>query len=412
MLWEIEVDGRRRKRINYPKLIIAILILIVAVVGITIATNCVIKIATTPKTEEQKQQEIVIPEDKIVNLVSIGDVMCHTTNFNSAYDSSTKTYNFSSVFKNVEKYISKADIAIGNLETTFAGEDRGYTGYPTFNSPASLGTALKDIGIDILSTANNHSLDKGYTGIVSTLDELDKIGIEHMGTSRSIEEQNKVLVKEINGIKIAFISFTYGTNGIPIPAGKEYSVNLIEENLILNQIQAAKEQNVDLICASMHWGIEYAQKQSEDQTDLANYLFNHGVDIILGNHAHVVEPMEKKTITLEDGTEKDCFVIYAQGNFVSGQTIAHTKSTVILDMIIRKNGQTGKITIDSIDYTPVYCNDQSTKTSNRYELLDIRQEISEYESGNQSNISSNLYNTLKSELKNIESVVGEPIKNE
>lgn len=338
--------------------------------------------------------------------------MCHTTNFNSAYDNNTKTYNFSSVFKNVEKYISKADIAIGNLETTFAGEDRGYTGYPTFNSPASLGTALKDIGIDILSTANNHSLDKGYTGIVSTLDELDKIGIEHMGTSRSIEEQNKVLVKEINGVKIAFLSFTYGTNGIPIPAGKEYSVNLIEENLILNQIQAAKEQNVDLICASMHWGIEYAQKQSEDQTDLANYLFNHGVDIIFGNHAHVVEPMEKKTITLDDGTEKECFVIYAQGNFVSGQTIEHTKSTVILDMKIRKNGQTGKITIDSVDYTPVYCNDQSTKTSNRYELLDIRQEIAEYESGNTSNISSNLYNTLKSELKNIENVVGEPIKNE
>lgn len=335
--------------------------------------------------------------------------MCHTTNFNAAYQKATRTYDFSPVFANIAKYITKADIAIGNLETTFAGEDRGYTGYPTFNSPASLGQALKNIGIDVLSTANNHSLDKGYTGVVSTLDALDEMGIEHMGTARSEEEQDKILIKDVNGIKIAFLSFTYGTNGIPVPAGKEYCVNLIEEELILEQISLAKEQNVDLICASLHWGIEYSQKQSSDQEDLANYLFQKGVDIIIGNHAHVVEPMEKKIITLEDGTEKEVFVVYALGNFISGQTIAHTKSTAILDMQIRKNGETGKISIDSVDYTPVYCYDKGSGTTNRYELIDIRSAIAEYENGNTQNSSAKLYQTLKSELTNIENVLGEPI---
>ncbi len=141
--------------------------------------------------------------------------------------------------------------------------------------------------------------------------------------------------------------------------GKPYAVNFIDQNLILKQIELAKEQNVDIICCCMHWGTEYAQVQNSEQENLANFLFQNGVDIIIGNHAHVIEPMEKRTITLEDGTEKDVFVAYALGNFVSGQTAEHTKSTIILDINIRKSGETGKISIDSVDYIPVYCNDNS-----------------------------------------------------
>lgn len=303
-------------------------------------------------------------------------------------------------------------LRFGNLETTFAGEERGYSGYPTFNTPSTLGNALKNIGIDVLSTANNHSIDKGEKGILSTLDALDEIGIDHMGTYRSEEEQNSILVKEVNGIRIAFLSFTYGTNGIPIPSGKDYLVNLIDEELILKQIELAKEQNVDLICASMHWGIEYMQKQNSEQERLANLLFENGVDIILGNHAHVVEPMEKRTITLADGTKKDVFVVYALGNFVSGQVKEHTKSTAILNMQITKNGQTGKMSIDSVDYVPVYCYDRGAGSTNRYELIDIRSAIQEYESGDHSKINQSLYNTIKKELVNIEGVLGAPIKKE
>lgn len=409
---------KNRKKINYKKFTIAIIIITIALISIIFGIKQILKNTTTPNVREQsKSQEpaeiqVVIPDDTVINLVATGDVMCHTTNFNAAYNKETDTYDFSPVFTEVAKYISKADIAISNLETTFAGKDRGYTGYPTFNSPESLGQTLKNIGIDVVSTANNHSLDKGYSGIESTLNTLDEIGIDHVGTARSNEEQNTVLVKNVNGIKIAFLSYTYGTNGIRIPSGKEYSVNLIDKNLILEQIQAAKAQNVDIICTSMHWGVEYAQSQNTEQEDLSNFLFQNGVDIIIGNHAHVIEPMEKKTIILEDGTEKDVFVVYALGNFISGQTIEHTQSTAILDMQIRKNGQTGKISIDSIDYIPVYCYDSKKKSNDRYKLINIRSAITAYESGNFENISESLYNKLKSELSNIEKILGKPVTKE
>lgn len=158
-------------------------------------------------------------------------------------------------------------------------------------------------------------MDKGSSGVISTLDALDEIGISHTGTYRSKEEQDTILIKEVNGIKIAFLSFTYGTNGIPIPEGKEYLVNLIDENLMLEQINLAKEAKVDIICVSMHWGIEYVQKQNAEQERLSKFLFENGVDIIIGNHPHVVEPMEKRNITLTDGTEKEVFVVYALRKF-------------------------------------------------------------------------------------------------
>ena len=345
-----------------------------------------------------------------IHMSVIGDVMSHSTNFKNAYNSTTKDYDFSNTFKNIKDYIENADIAIGNLETTFAGKSRGYSGYPTFNTPEVLGQNLKDLGIDVLSTANNHCMDKGYSGLKSTLDFLDKFKISHIGTARSNEEQNTVLVKDVNGIKIAFLSFTYGTNGITIPSDKPYCVNLIDKSLIKKQINLAKKQNVDLICVNMHWGIEYKLKQNKEQEELADFLFKNGVDLILGSHPHVLEPMEKRKVTLEDGTTKDGFVIYSLGNFMSGQIYANTKSSVILDIQITKSDN-NKISIDSVNYTPIYLYDsgKNAKSRTRYTLMDINKSILEYENGDNINISKSLYNTLKDELKTITKVIGKQI---
>lgn len=345
-----------------------------------------------------------------IHISVIGDVMAHRPNFQNAYSANDNKYNFSNVFKNITPYIKNADVAIGNLETTFAGKDRGYNGYPTFNTPDALATNLKDLGIDILSTANNHCMDKGYTGLTRTLDILDKAGIQHTGTSRNEDEQNTVLIKDVNGIKIALLAFAYGTNGITVPSDKKYAVNLIDKELMKKQIEAAKKENVDLICVNMHWGIEYQLKQNKEQEQLADFLFQNGVDCIFGSHPHVLEPMEKKTITLEDGTEKEVFVIYSLGNFMSGQIYPHTKSTVILDVQITKNTD-GKISIDSVNYVPLYLYDkgQGAKSRTRYTLMDINQSMKDYENG-KSNISKSLYNTLKTEKKSITSTVGKEIK--
>lgn len=363
--------------------------------------------AKVDATPTQIKQEEPPKEDTTIHISAIGDVMCHSTNFASA-KKSDGTYDFSDVFTDIVPYIKNADLAIGNLETTFAGEARGYSGYPTFNTPAILGKNLIDIGLDVVSTCNNHSLDKGYSGLVSTLEELDKVGLAHMGTSRSLEEQNTILTKEVKGIKFAFLAFTYGTNGIPVPTGKEYCINLIDKDFIKRQIDLAKEQNPDVICVNMHWGIEYKLKQNTEQEDLANFLFQNGVDIIFGSHPHVLEPMEKRTITLEDGTTKDGFLIYSLGNFMSGQKITNTKNSVILDIQLTKHAD-DKISIDQVKYIPIYMLDRGSGKANRYQILDIRKRIDNYENGSDKSIGQNVYTTLKSELTQITSVMGNEI---
>lgn len=340
-----------------------------------------------------------VKEDINIKMTVIGDIMCHNSQYKDAYNGST--YDFSYVFEDIKNYISSADIAVGNLETTFAGKERGYSNYPRFNSPEQLAYNLKDMGIDVLCTANNHSMDTNYSGVVSTLDFLDDAGISHMGTSRTAEEQNQILVKDVNGIKIAFLAFTYGTNGIPVPSANSYCVNLIDKDLILKQLELAKAQEPDLICVNMHWGLEYQNVQNSDQEDWADFLFENGVDVILGSHPHVLQPMEKRTVTLEDGTTKNCFVIYSLGNFISGQTKKNTRTSIILNINFTKDGETGKTTIGDVSYVPIYMYKSSSGSTKRYKLLDITSSIAEYENGSDTSIGQSTYSTLKSELTRV-----------
>ena len=357
--------------------------------------------------DEPKEENNEIKEDTNIKMAVIGDIMCHNSQYKDAYDSKNNTYDFSYVFSDIKEYISSADIAIGNLETTFAGKERGYSNYPRFNTPEQLATNLKDFGIDVVSTANNHCMDTNYTGLVSTLKYLDEAGISHTGTNETEEQQNQILVKDVNGVKIAFLSFTYGTNEITIPVDKSFAVNLIDEDLILRQIKLAKEQNPDLICVSMHWGIEYQLKQNQEQEKLKDLLFNNGVDIILGSHPHVLQPMKNETITLDDGSTKDCFVIYSLGNFMSGQTKENTRSSVILNIDITKSGETGKTKLNKVEYIPIYMYKSPTARVHKYKILDIEKTLSNFESGIDKTIGQTTYTNLKNELNKIRKTVGE-----
>ena len=404
---------RKLKIVNKTRFIIAIIILLVIIfVGIyalltKISGDDVVE--TSAPLAESDIPETPIIEDKHISMSVIGDIMCHNSQYTDAYVASSDTYDFSYVFEDIKQYIEPADIAIGNIETTFAGKERGYSNYPTFNSPEQLATNLKDLGIDVLCTANNHSLDKGYSGLTSTLKFLDDAGISHMGTYDSAESQNEILIKDVNGIKIAFLAYTYGTNGIPVPKNNPYCINLIDKDLILKHLELAKEQEPDLICVNMHWGLEYKTKQNSEQEELADFLFQNGVDIILGSHPHVLQPMEKKTITLEDGSTKDCFVIYSLGNFISGQNQENTRNSVILNIECTKSGETNKTTIDSVSYVPIYMYKSSSGKTKRYKVLDIEKSIENYENGTDKSIGANTYSTLKTELNKIKTTMGENI---
>ncbi len=365
------------------------------------STNVIQDSSVESETVEEKIEPINF------TMTAIGETLCHNTQYWDAYNSSTKQYDFSYVYDDIKDYTSSADITIGSLETTFAGEDRGYSNYPVFNSPDSLATGLKDIGVDVISLAGNHALDYGYSGICRTIDVLDNVGISHLGTYKSAEDQDKILIKDVKGVKIAFINYTYGTNGIPVPSDKPSCLNLIDKDLISKQIKQAKEQNVDMIVACMHWGTEYKTSANDEQKELADFLFKSGVDIILGNHPHVLESMEKKTITLDDGSTKDVFVVYALGNFTADQRAEITRDSAILNLDITKDSD-GKILINKVSYVPIYMYKNSASKVHKFKILDIEKSIANYDSGDTS-IGSSVYSNLKVQLQKIRDILGDEI---
>ena len=346
--------------------------------------------------------------DITFTMTAIGDIMCHNTQYWDAYQKETDTYDFSYVFENAKDYIAAGDISIANIETSFAGKDRGYSNYPTFNSPDELARDVKTTGLDIITTAGNHCLDMGYSGLSRTIDVLKENGFGQLGTYKSQEERDTIFVKDVKGVKIAFIDYTYGTNGIPVPSGKEYCVNLIDKDLIKKDIEAAKKENVDMIVACMHWGDEYKTKANKEQEDLADFLFKNGVNVIIGNHPHVLEQMEKRTVTLEDGTTQDGFVIYACGNFICDQNAENTRNSIILNLTITKHSD-GKITIDKANYVPIYMYKGAPGKLRRMKVLDIEKSITDYENGTDKSIGQSTYNDLKTQLEKIKTIVGPEI---
>lgn len=395
---------------NRMKIILNILI-VLAIIAIIVCASLIVKTFLDKKQEskiadgktleiDSVVNKVELPDDVTITLSVIGDIMCHNTQYNDAYVNGV--YDFNYVFDDIREELSVADYAVGNLETTFAGSERGYSSYPEFNTPESLAWAIKEAGIDLVCTANNHSLDSGYSGIESTIDYLDQAGILHTGTYKSPEAQSETTIADIKGLKVAFLSFTYGTNGIPIPSGREYCINLIDDDFIVNRLNAAKEQNPDIICVFMHWGEEYETSPNNEQIRLANLLFDNGVDVILGSHPHVLQRMEKVEVGTE-GETREGFVIYSLGNFVSGQVKENTRDSIILNLTLTKKG-TGEVIVDSAKYTPIYTY-KSGAAVRQYKVLDIKKALDNYEQGN-AYISSSDYDLLTREYNKILSTVG------
>lgn len=351
----------------------------------------------------------VTKKSTTINMALTGDIMCHNTIYKDAYNSANGNYDFSYIFDDIKYHIQTADIAVGNLETTFAGASKGYSSYPMFNTPENLAYTLKKVGFDVLSNANNHCYDSGYKGIESTIDFLDDADISHTGTYKSEEDQNTILIKNVKGIEIAFLSFTYGTNGIKVPSDKFYSVNLIDKDLIKKQLNLAISQNPDLICVSMHWGVEYQTIPNAEQKELADFLFNNGADIIIGNHPHVLQNFEKREITLSDGTTKDGFVVYSLGNLLADQNKKYTRDSAILTLNITKD-ENDKIKINTAKYVPTYIYKDTSKSSQKFKIINIKNAIDSFDAGYSPNLSSSTYNTFKTELSNIKRILGEEIK--
>ena len=269
-----------------------------------------------PKEAETAISEEIIkePQPEYIDIVSCGDNLYHMPVINSGKQADG-SYDYSEIYTELQPMIKDADISVICQETVFAGEDVGYSGYPTFNSPDGVGKTIANEGFDIVLHASNHTMDKWTNGVERTLEFWKKYpDITVLGIHESKEADEKVEIIEKKGAKIAVLNYTYGTNGIPVPSEKAYLVELINEENIEKDAKYA-EENSDFTIAFMHWGTEYSTKPDSYQKALAKKMADWGVDLIIGSHPHVIEPVEY--IVSENGNKVP--VYYSLGNFVSRQ---------------------------------------------------------------------------------------------
>ncbi len=267
--------------------------------------------------------------DNKISILFIGDIMGHDEQIWSAEDRNTHTYNYDNVFKYIAPEISEADLAIANFEVTMAGTP--YSGYPTFSSPVALAYSCYKAGIDCFVTANNHAADRSKKGIINTIYRLDSLGIPHTGTFYDKAERDTVypLIIKKNGYSLALLNYTYGTNGISVPPPA--IVNMLDKDQVTADITKAKTLNPDAIILFLHWGTEYDTIPSKTQTDLANYFFSLGVDLIIGSHPHV---LQKMIWAKNQQSGKDNIVVYSLGNFVSNQRRPGTDGGSMVKVVI------------------------------------------------------------------------------
>jgi len=302
---------------------------------------------TEEELSQEEPEEVDLP-NPTATFLAVGDVMMHDGQIWSGYSDAADSFDYTEFFHVVKDEISAADIAMANLETTLAGKEQKYTGYPMFNSPDEIADALKDAGFDIIVTSNNHSLDRGAKGAIRTIQVLKERGLAPIGTYESEEEREQILIKELNGISFAFLSYTYGTNGIPIPKDMPYLVNLIDEELILSDIEKARSQ-ADVVVVYLHYGDEYQRTPSKYQRKLAHLLLKNGASFIVASHPHVIQPGEWMEVQEADGEIIKKYIAYSMGNFISAQRFPYTEEGLMVKFTLEKDLKKNKVYLTDVE---------------------------------------------------------------
>lgn len=286
--------------------------------------------------------------------------MQHDGQINAAYNATTKTYDYDDGFKYIKPIIENYDIRIANLEVTHPGKP--YRGYPQFAAPDELSEAVVNAGFNVILTANNHSCDGRAKGVIRTLDVLDELGVMHTGTFRNQAErdENYPLIVEQNGMKVALLNYTYGTNGLSV--AKPLIVNYIDSVVIKKDIARAIELSADYIICNMHWGSEYKPLPNNYQKTYEQVCYRAGADMVIGGHPHVVQPIEKKKIN-----NVDKLTVWSLGNFVSNMQIRYTRGGVMVGAKVKK--QNDSIILDDVDYHLVYVLKKQEGAIKQYYIL-------------------------------------------
>lgn len=295
-------------------------------------------------------------------LLFVGDAMAHGPQLRAALQPDG-TYDFTPCFDALRTEISGADYAVVNLETPVSGGN--YSGYPMFNAPDSYVDALRDAGFDLFLTANNHTLDRGDAGLKKTIHLLDSLGLDHLGTYINATERSRRLpmIAEVKGYRVGMLNYTYGTNGLK--AKGDVVVDYIDRDVIAQDVKALRNAGAEIIIANMHWGEEYHLQPVASEKSMADYLTSLGVDVIMGSHPHVVQPVETRTNPI---TGTPVQVIYSLGNFISNQQDTNSRGGLMVKLRLRRHG--GKVTVSAPECSLFYCS-HPTGTQRNYKLLRV-----------------------------------------
>ena len=421
---------RRTKKQVVVKLWIVLLILIALVIGTIYGT---VKLMnhndnnnnngvssnllgiSMEKLQETKASNTQEEKTTSVSLVMVGDNLIHSSVYKDANrlaGGGKNQYDFKPIIENIKEEVKDYELAYYNQETVLGGSELGVSDYPTFNSPQEAGDAMLDAGFNIVSLATNHTMDRGEKAILASIEYWKKHEDEVLavGTYTSEEERNKVQIREKNGIKYAMLNYTYGTNGIAVPKGKEYLVNVWPTDLSINDpskdkdYQAYKEQvkkdieavrgDVDVLMVAMHWGVEYTHTPTKYQEDSAKFLADNDVDIVIGAHPHVIQP-----VTWID----DTLVIYSLGNFVSAQLQDQNYNKMVglmTSVNITKTVKNGKteIKIDDVKNELIFTSYNKSSWSNFKVVPFSNENIGKYLSNYKS-----VYETYKAVVQKMDS---------
>lgn len=342
-------------------------------------------------TETVGQAIIELEEEKeninTIEIAATGDILIHKEILETQYDLENDSYDFKNTLQYVKEYLSNADLTISNLEGTLSGiENYGFSGYPSFNAPDELADAMKWAGIDVVNNMNNHSLDRDIRGFYRTREVLEERGFDIIGT-RSSADDKRYIIKDVNGIKVGIISYSYtmtaeggvrGLNGIPIssevyPLMNTFREDSLEEDFknMREEIDKMKSDGAEVIIFYMHWGDEYELEPNETQIEIAQFLANNGVDVIFATHPHSLQPID--VIKSDDGLHETS-VIYSMGNFLSSQRTErienpYTEDGVIVFVKINKNEDTGEIKVEYPTYIPTWVNWYGKEDKLFYEVV-------------------------------------------
>lgn len=338
--------------------------------------NTILENSDDENMDRNIDKDVIKKEDNIktIEVVATGDFLIHKEILETQYNAENNIYDFKNTIQYVKNYLDDADLAIANLEGTLSGiENYGYSGYPSFNAPDELADAMKWAGVDVVNNMNNHSLDRDVRGFNRTREVLKDRNFDIIGT-RGDTNENRYIIKDVDGIKIGIISYSYtmtaeggarGLNGAVIPQDMYPLMNTFREDSLDSDLQNMKEQinemrskGAEVVIFYMHWGDEYELEPNNTQKKMAQFLADEKVDIIFGTHPHSLQPID--ILKSSDGT-KETAVIYSMGNFLSSQRTEriqnpYTEDGVIVSVKISKNIDKHEIKVEYPTYIPTWVN--------------------------------------------------------